>query len=83
MSRGIQRGPRDSNILVVPDLDKIVTSTSDKATLLTGSGIGANQATSKGCGGPANRVDTHSVGMEGLVSPVVVTELKHANMTIG
>jgi hypothetical protein len=75
--------PQYSNILVVPDLDKVITSSSHKAALLTRPGVGADQTTSKGGGSPADRVDTHSVGVEGLVSPVVVPELQDTDMTIG
>jgi hypothetical protein len=75
--------PQYSNILVIPDFDKVVTSTGNKAALLTRPGVGADQATGKGGGSPANRVDTHSVGVEGLVSPVVVPELEHTDMTVG
>lgn len=71
------------DLLVIPNLDQVVTSTSHKAALLTGSRVGADQATSEGSGGPADRVDTHSVSVEGLVSPVVVAELENADMAIG
>jgi hypothetical protein len=74
---------QEINLLVIPDLDEVVTSTGHESALLAGSGVGADQATSKGGGSPANRVDTHSVGVECLVSPVVVTELEHTNVAIG
>lgn len=50
---------------------------------MTGAGVGADQAAGKGSGSPANGVDAHTVGVEGLVGPVVVTELEHADMAIG
>lgn len=71
------------DILILPDLDQVVAATGNKPTLLAGSRVRANEATSKGRGGPADRVDAHSVGMEGLVGPVVVTELEHANVAVG
>jgi hypothetical protein len=74
---------QSKNILVVPDLDQVVTTTGDEPALLTRSGVGADQAAGKGGGSPANGVDTHTVGVEGLVSPVVVRELEHADMAIG
>lgn len=71
------------HILVVPDLDQVVTSTGHEASLLAGARVGADQATRKSSGGPADRVHAHSMGMEGLVGPVVVTELEHTDMAIG
>ena len=71
------------DILILPDLDQVVAATGNKPALLAGSGVRADEATSEGCGGPTDRVDAHSVGMEGLVGPVVVTELEHANMAVG
>jgi hypothetical protein len=74
---------QSKNILVVPDLDQVVTATGDEPALLTGSGVGADQTAGKGGGSPANGVDTHTVGVEGLMGPVVVTELEHTDMAIG
>lgn len=72
-----------TNILVVPDLDQVVAASGNKPALLAGSRVRADQTTSKGCRGPADGVDAHSVGVEGLVGPVVVTELEHTDMAIG
>lgn len=71
------------DILILPDLDQIVAATGNKPALLAGSGVRADEATSKGRRSPADRVDAHSVGMEGLVGPVVITELEHANVAVG
>jgi hypothetical protein len=71
------------NILVVPDLDEVVASTGHKSSLLARSRVGADQAACKGRRSPANRVDAHTVGVERLVGPRIVPELKDADMTIG
>lgn len=71
------------DILVVPDLDEIVASTSHKSSLLAGSRVGADQAACKGRRSPADRVDAHTVGVEGLVGPSIVPELKDTDVTVG
>jgi hypothetical protein len=75
--------PDLKDIPVVPDLDEVVTSTGHKASLLAGTRVGADQAACKGCRSPADRVHTHTVGVEGLVGPGIVPELKDTDMTIG
>lgn len=70
-------------IPIVPDLDQVVASSSDEPSLLARSWVGADQATGKSCGGPADGVHAHPVSMESLVGPVVVAELKNARMTVG
>lgn len=70
------------NVLVIPDLQKIVTSASNESPLLTRTRVGANQAT-RGCSRcPANGVDSHAMGMEDLVSPAVVTEFENTDVTV-
>lgn len=70
------------NVLVIPDLQKIVTSASNESPLLSRARVGANQATG-GCGRcPANGVDSHTMSMEDLVSPAVVTELENTDVTV-
>lgn len=73
---------KERDILVVPDLDQIVASSRDKSSLLARARVGTDQATRRSCGGPADRVYAHSVGMETLVGPVVVPEFKNADMAI-
>lgn len=70
-------------IPIVPDFDQVVATSSDESSLLARSWVGADQATGKSCGGPADGVHTHPMGMESLVGPVVVAELKNARMTVG
>lgn len=69
-------------ILVVPDLQQVVASTSDESPLLARSRVGADQAARGGCRCPADRVHAHTVGVEDLVSPAIVAELKNANMSV-
>lgn len=71
------------DILVVPDLDQVVTTTGHKPSLLTGSRVGADQAARKSSGSPADRVHTHPVGMEGLMGPIVVAKFKNTDMAVG
>lgn len=78
----VWQGP-SINILILPDLDQVVAATGNKPALLARSGVRADEATSKGRRSPADGVDAHSVGMEALVGPVVVTELKRADMAVG
>lgn len=68
---------------VVPDLDQIVAATGHEPSLLARAWVGANQATCESSRGPADRVHAHSMSMESLMSPVVVTELKDADMPVG
>ncbi len=67
------------HILVVPNFDQVVTPTGHESSLLARARVGADQATRESRGSPANRVHAHSMGMEGLVGPVVVTELEDTN----
>lgn len=69
-------------ILVVPDLQQVVASTSDESPLLARSRVGADQAARGGGRCPADRIHTHTVGVENLVSPAVVTEFENANMSV-
>lgn len=70
------------NVLVIPDLQKIVTSASNESPLLTRTRVGANQATRRCSRCPANGVDSHAMGMEDLVSPAVVTEFENTDVTV-
>lgn len=70
------------NILVVPNLDQIVTSSGHEPPLLTGARVGADQAASRCSGGPANRIHPHSMSVERLVGPGIVPELKDTNVTV-
>ena len=72
-----------SNILVIPDLEQVVTTASDKSALLARPRVGADQATGGSCGSPANGVDSHSMSMEDLMGPAVVLELEDADMAVG
>lgn len=75
-------GSCKKDVLVIPDLQSIVTTTGNKSPLLTRSGVGADQTARRCRGCPANRIDTHAMSMEDLVSPVVVTELEDADVAV-
>lgn len=70
------------NVLVIPDLQKIIASTSNKSPLLARARVGTNQATGRCSRCPANGVDSHTVRMEDLVSPAVVTKLENTDVTV-
>lgn len=78
-----QTPQKSANVLVVPDLDQIVASTRHKPSLLSRSRVGADQATGKRGGSPADGIDSHAVGMEDLVSPAVIAKLEDTDMAVG
>jgi hypothetical protein len=69
-------------IPIIPNLDKVVTSTSDKPSLLTRSGIRTYETARRRSWCPAYSVNTHAVSMEHLMGPAIVAEFQHADLTI-
>lgn len=74
---------RRKEVLVVPDLDQIVASTSHKPSLLARAWVRANQATGGSGRRPADRIHAHSMSVESLMGPVVVAKLKDTDMSVG
>lgn len=84
MSPNAQKGNYSyANVLVVPDLQEVITPTGDESSLMTSSRVGTDQASRRRCRCPANRVHAHAMRMEDLMRPAVVTELQNANMAVG
>lgn len=67
----------------VPNPNRIITSASNKSSYLPLPGCGTDNASWSGCWSPTDGVDTHTMRMEDLMRPAVITELKNAYIAVG
>ena len=71
------------NSLIIPNFYQIVTSTGNEPPLLNRQGRRrTNQTPRRGSRRPTDRVNSHSMRMENLMRPAVITEFEYADISV-